>query len=90
MQDKPLAGLRDAVYDAIAAGRHTLLIDEANTSAAERVTFPVTFEISLDRATYDLVAKTAEHQKRSIRRVMRRYARDCFCQCIAEGEPAEA
>jgi hypothetical protein len=87
MQDttpKPFAGLRDAVYDAVAAGRHTLLVGEPNTAAEERVTFPVTFEIGLDRATYDLVAKTADHQKRSVRRVMRRFARDCFHQCIAE------
>ena len=63
MTQKPLAGLRDDIYDAIAEGRHTLKVARASLSedAAE---FEVAFRIKVDRQAYALLAATADNQKR--------------------------
>jgi hypothetical protein len=67
---KPFAD-RDIVYDAVAAGRHSLRVGDANLSNG-KATFPVAFEISVSRETYDLLTKAADYQGRSIRKVVRR------------------
>jgi hypothetical protein len=84
----PLAGLRDTIYDAIAEGRHSIRVAGANL-AEDAAEFEVTFKIKVDRETYALLTANADHQERSVTKLMRRYAKDCFYQCIAEEMPPE-
>jgi hypothetical protein len=88
---KPLAGLRDEIYDAVAEGRHSIRVAWPSISddAAE---FRVTFTLRVDRETYALLTANADRQKRSLTKVMRRYCKDAFAECISasdETPPAE-
>jgi hypothetical protein len=46
---KPLAGLRDVIYDRIAEGRRTIRITPPHFSDDGSAGFAVTFKINLDR-----------------------------------------
>lgn len=82
--------LRDVLYDAIAAGRHSLRVAPTKTATEDGETFFVSFLMNIDSKTLDLLGAVAKKKERSVPKLLRRYALECFKTCICDEEMAEA
>jgi hypothetical protein len=86
--------LRDVLYDQIAEARHTLRVtynkSQVNKPAADDgATFFVSFLLTVDAKTHQLLCATAEKKERSVAELLRRYVVSCFSFCIAEQDEDE-
>jgi hypothetical protein len=75
--------LRDCVYDAILAGRHSLQVAYVSPKPESGAAFSVSFTLSIDNKTHKKLSVSADRKQRSVPSLVRRYAKDCFRHCIS-------
>jgi hypothetical protein len=85
MTEKPLAGLRDEIYDRIAAGRDSIEVSAPRISP-DGAEFDLSFKVKIDAPTLALLAKVADRRGRSLNRALRRYTRDAFKECFGDDD----
>jgi hypothetical protein len=86
--DKPYDGknLRDILYDSIAAARTTIRVGNAKSTAEDTTSFFVSFVMQLDNQTYRRLCDVADKRERSMPRLLRRYIKEGFKECLADEE----
>jgi hypothetical protein len=81
--------LREALFDAIAAGRNSLRVAYEQPKPETGATFSIKFILTVDEKVRQ--ALHAEHKRRdiSVPMLVRRYVQECFRECLADEEIAE-
>jgi hypothetical protein len=82
--------LRDILYDAIAASRNSIRVTYTKPISEDVTTFYVSFLMSVDAKTHQLLCASAQKKERTVPKLLRRYAVACFRQCICDEEVAES
>jgi hypothetical protein len=82
--------LSDTIFDAIADARHTLRVSPTKTADGAGATYFVSFMLNIDSKTHEILRAVAVRKERSVPKLLRRYALECFKQCIADEETDEA
>jgi hypothetical protein len=71
------------MYDAVAEGRHSLKVGKP-VVGTDYATFPVTFDLTVDLATFDVLTLLANRKDRSVAGVVRRIAKGALQFLVAE------
>ena len=82
-------GLLDRIYDAIAAGRRSLRVGNAKPATEGATTFFVSFLLTLDNDTHEVLRKVADGKQRSAPRLLKRYIKDGFRECFEDERVAD-
>jgi hypothetical protein len=82
--------LKEALFDAIAAGRDSLRVAYGEPKPESGASFDVRFTLVLDEPTR--LALHAEHKRRdvSVPRLVKQYVRECFYECLSDEKIAES
>jgi predicted HicB family RNase H-like nuclease len=81
--------LREEIYDAIAAGRNSLRVAYEQPKPETGATFSVKFVLTVDEKVRQALHAEHVRQDVSMPRLVRRYVRECFYECISDEKIAE-